>query len=136
MKFDIRSVLERMIFPRIRNNLLNHSRFDLQRDGINELVCVADAYPEAEVVWLRGGFLSASSSSSSSFLFHSASDLTLLAQNSSRTILKFDHELHGVNTYICEAKNKHGLTRIFINVLIPGVNSEEKKKEGQKKNSE
>lgn len=112
-----------MIFPRIRDNLLNHSRFDLQRDGINELVCVADAYPAAEVLWLRGGlpFSALLSSSLHLFVFDSASDLTLLAQNSSRTALRFDHELHGVNTYICEAKNKHGLTRIFISVLIPGV---------------
>lgn len=116
--------LERMIFPRIRDNLLNQSRFDLQRDQINELVCVADAYPEAEVLWLRGGFptsfLLFLSFHSSFSLSNSASDLSVLAQNSSRTILKFDHELHGVNTYICEAKNKHGLTRIFITVLIPG----------------
>jgi len=28
--------------------------------------------------------------------------------------------MHGVNKYICEAKNKHGLTRIFITVIIPG----------------
>lgn len=51
----------------------------------------------------------------------SASDSVLLARNFSRATLKFDHELHGVNTYICEAKNKHGLTRIFMTVLIPGV---------------
>lgn len=29
--------------------------------------------------------------------------------------------MHGVNKYICEAKNKHGLTKIFITVIIPGV---------------
>lgn len=48
--------LERMILPRIRDNLRNHSQFDLQRDGINELICIADAYPEAEIFWLRGWF--------------------------------------------------------------------------------
>jgi hypothetical protein len=46
--------LERMIFPRIRENLVNHSRFDLQHDDLHRLVCVADGYPEAEVMWLRG----------------------------------------------------------------------------------
>ena len=46
--------LERMIFPRIRNNLVNHSRFDLQHDEVNRLVCIADGYPEAEVAWIRG----------------------------------------------------------------------------------
>jgi hypothetical protein len=29
--------------------------------------------------------------------------------------------MHGVNNYICEARNKHGLTKIFITVIIPGV---------------
>jgi len=43
-----------MIFPRIRNNLLNHSQFDLQNDGIKELICIADGYPEADVFWIRG----------------------------------------------------------------------------------
>ncbi|CAF2512711.1 unnamed protein product [Rotaria sp. Silwood2] len=46
-------VTERMIFPRIRDNLLNHSQFDLQNDGIKELVCIADGYPEADVIWIR-----------------------------------------------------------------------------------
>lgn len=48
-----------MILPRIRDNLLNNSQINLQRDGIKELVCVADAYPEADVIWIRGSFLSA-----------------------------------------------------------------------------
>ncbi|CAF0916965.1 unnamed protein product [Rotaria sp. Silwood1] len=94
-------VSERMIFPRIRNNLLNHSQFDLQNDGIKDLVCIADGYPEADVIWIR------------------ASDSSLLARNSTRAILKFDNEMHGVNKYICEAKNKHGLTKILITVIIP-----------------
>jgi hypothetical protein len=46
-----------MIFPRIRDNLLNHSQFDLQHDGIKELICIADGYPEADVFWIRGSFL-------------------------------------------------------------------------------
>jgi hypothetical protein len=46
--------LERMILPRIRDNLLNHSQINLQNDGIKELVCVADGYPEADVFWIRG----------------------------------------------------------------------------------
>ncbi|CAF3242388.1 unnamed protein product [Rotaria socialis] len=90
-----------MILPRIRDNLLNHSRIDLQHDGIRELICVADGYPEPEVNWIR------------------ASDSSLLARNSARVLLKFDNEMHGVNKYICEAKNKHGLTKIFITVIIP-----------------
>lgn len=45
-----------MILPRIRNNLLNHSQINLQQDGIKELVCVADAFPEATVSWIRGCF--------------------------------------------------------------------------------
>ncbi|CAF4227659.1 unnamed protein product [Rotaria sp. Silwood2] len=92
---------KRMIFPRIRDNLLNHSQFDLQNDGIKELVCIADGYPEADVIWIR------------------ASDSRLLARNSTRAVLKFDNEMHGVNKYICEAKNKHGLTKISITVTIP-----------------
>ena len=55
------------------------------------------------------------------FLPSSASDSARLARNFSRATLNFEQELHGVNTYICEAKNKHGLTRIFMTVLIPGV---------------
>ena len=43
-----------MIFSRILDNLLNHSQINLQHDGIKELVCVADAYPEADVLWIRG----------------------------------------------------------------------------------
>ncbi len=43
-----------MILPRIRDNLLNHSQFDLQHDGIKELICSADGYPEADVIWIRG----------------------------------------------------------------------------------
>jgi len=46
-----------MIYPRIRDNLLNHSQFDLQHDGIKELICSADGYPEADVIWIRGFFL-------------------------------------------------------------------------------
>ncbi|CAF2073756.1 unnamed protein product [Rotaria magnacalcarata] len=94
-------VTERMILPRIRDNLLNHSRIDLQHDGIRELICVADGYPEPEATWIR------------------ASDLSLLARNSTRVLLKFDNEMHGVNQYICEAKNKHGLTKVFMTVIIP-----------------
>jgi hypothetical protein len=29
--------------------------------------------------------------------------------------------MHGVNKYMCEAKNKHGFTRIFIYVIIPSL---------------
>jgi hypothetical protein len=47
--------------------------------------------------------------------------MRILARNLTRAILKFDHELHGVNKYICEAKNKHGLTKIFLTIIIPGV---------------
>jgi hypothetical protein len=46
-----------MILPRIRDNLLNNSQFDLQRDGIKELICIADGYPDANVVWIRGSCL-------------------------------------------------------------------------------
>ena len=113
-----------MIFPRIRENLRNHSQFDLQRDGLNEIVCMADGYPEVEVLWFRGDSIY----NEKVFVFQlmhrptfSESGSVLLARNSTRTILNFDHELHGVNSYFCEAKNKHGLTRIFITVLIPGV---------------
>lgn len=49
-----------MIFPRIRDNLQNHSRIDLQHDGIKELVCIADGYPETDVTWIRGFLLFAS----------------------------------------------------------------------------
>jgi len=111
-----------MIYPRIRDNLLNHSQFDLQHDGIKELICIADGYPEADVFWIRGFFLV--------FFFclkyylfisFSVSDSSLLTRNFTRAILKFDNEMHGVNKYICEARNKHGLTKIFITVIIPGV---------------
>ena len=51
----------------------------------------------------------------------SASDSTLLARNSTRAMLKLDNEMHGMNKYICEAKNRHGLTKVFISVIIPGV---------------
>lgn len=51
----------------------------------------------------------------------SVSDSNVVARNTTRTILKFDNELHGVNKYICEAKNKHGLAKVSITVLIPGV---------------
>lgn len=47
--------------------------------------------------------------------------MTLLARNLTRTMLKFDHEMHGVNKYICEARNLHGSTKILITVIIPGV---------------
>lgn len=43
-----------MIYPRIRENLRNHTQIDLQSDGVKDLVCVADGYPEADVVWIRG----------------------------------------------------------------------------------
>ncbi len=45
-----------MIFPRIRDNLRNNSQYDLQNDGIKQLICVADGYPEANVLWIRGFF--------------------------------------------------------------------------------
>jgi len=45
-----------MIFPRIRDNLLNNSQYDLQNDGIKQLICIADGYPEANVLWIRGFF--------------------------------------------------------------------------------
>jgi hypothetical protein len=45
-----------MIFPRIRDNIRNHSQIDLQHDEIKELVCVADGYPAADVIWFRGSF--------------------------------------------------------------------------------
>ncbi|CAF1057011.1 unnamed protein product [Adineta ricciae] len=100
---SVRSLIvsERMIYPRIRENLRNHTQIDLQHDGVKDLLCVADGYPEADVVWIR------------------ASDSNFLARNFTRALLRFDQEMHGVNTYICEAKNKHGSTKIFITVIIP-----------------
>lgn len=59
--------------------------------------------------------------SSHILLFLTVADLTPLARNLTRAILKFDHEMHGVNKYTCEARNKHGSTKIFITVIIPGV---------------
>jgi hypothetical protein len=55
------------------------------------------------------------------FIPFSASNSSLVTRNFTRAILKFDNEMHGVNKYICEARNKHGLTKIFITVIIPGV---------------
>lgn len=54
-------------------------------------------------------------------LSFSESDSNLLSRNFTHVKLNFDNEMHGVNNYICEARNKHGLTRIFITVIIPGV---------------
>jgi hypothetical protein len=111
-----------MILPRIRDNLLNHSQYDLQHDGIKELYCIADGYPEADVVWIRGFFFSFFSIVEySTFISFSASDSSLVSRNLTRAKLNFDQEMHGVNKYICEARNKHGLTKIFISVIIPGV---------------
>jgi hypothetical protein len=113
-----------MILPRIRDNLLNHSQINLQHDGIKELLCVADGYPEADVFWIRGFLFLAFFSwfkIRRFFLSISASDSRLLSRNFTRAILKFDNEMHGVNKYSCEARNKHGLTKIFITVIIPGV---------------
>ena len=43
-----------MIFPRIRDNLRNDSQLDLQHDGVKDIVCRADGYPEVDVAWIRG----------------------------------------------------------------------------------
>lgn len=114
-----------MILPRIRDNLLNHSQINLQNDGIKELVCVADGYPEADVFWIRGFFVCVFDLDLILDIFLSlslsASDSRLLSRNITRAILKFDHEMHGVNKYSCEARNKHGLSKIFITVIVPGV---------------
>ena len=124
-----------MILPRIRDNLRNHTQFDLQQDGINELICIADAYPEAEIFWLRGSFpLTFLLLLLLIHLFELASDLSIVSRNLTRTKLTFENEMHGVNNYICEAKNKHGLTKVFINVIIPGVYRIENKHKCEKRN--
>lgn len=75
--------------------------------------------------WTLLGFevvrCSLSSLSLSHFRFRSVADTVVLARNLTRATLNFDHETHGVNKYVCEAKNKHGLTKIFLTVIIPGV---------------
>jgi hypothetical protein len=111
-----------MVLPRIHNNLLNHSHFDLQYNYIKELICIADGYPIPDVVWIRGFLFSCFFFFLSLLIeFLSVSDSILLAKNQSHAILKFHNEMHGVNEYMCEAKNKHGLTKIFIYVIIPSL---------------
>jgi len=55
------------------------------------------------------------------YIFISVSDSIRLARNLSYAVIKFDNEMYGVSKYMCEAKNKHGFTNIFINVIIPGL---------------
>ena len=72
--------------------------------------------------WTLLGFEVVRCSVSSLFhSFRSVADTVVLARNLTRATLNFDHETHGVNKYVCEAKNKHGLTKIFLTVIIPGV---------------
>ena len=111
-----------MIFPRIRDNLRNDSQLDLQHDGVKDVVCRADGYPEVDVAWIRGcPMLVLFRLSLSHISFCSVADTVVLARNLTRATLNFDHETHGVNKYVCEAKNKHGLTKVFLTVIIPGV---------------
>lgn len=117
-----------MIFPRIRDNLRNDSQLDLQHDGVKDVVCRADGYPEVDVAWIRGCAMLVSLSLSLTHIafspcvrLRSVADTVVLARNLTRATLNFDHETHGVNKYVCEAKNKHGLTKIFLTVIIPGV---------------
>lgn len=51
----------------------------------------------------------------------SVSDSILLAHNQSYASLKFHNEIYGVNKYMCEARNKHGFTKIFIYLIIPSL---------------
>ncbi|CAF2809134.1 unnamed protein product [Rotaria sp. Silwood2] len=88
-----------MVLPRIHNNLQNNSYVDIRHNNMKELVCNADGYPNPDVAWIR------------------VSDFILLTRNQSHAILKFNHIQHGINKYMCEAKNKHGLTKIFIYVI-------------------
>ncbi|CAF4883383.1 unnamed protein product [Rotaria sp. Silwood1] len=92
-------VTERMVLPRIHTNLQNNSYIDLRHNDMKELVCIANGYPIPDVTWIR------------------VFDWILLARNQSHAILKFDDIMHGVNKYMCEAKNKHGLTKIFIDII-------------------
>ncbi|CAF1023620.1 unnamed protein product [Adineta steineri] len=103
---SIRSLIvsERMVLPHIHGNLLNNSYFDLQHSDTKTLTCIADGYPNPDVAWIR------------------VSDSISLARSQSYAILKFINEMHGVNKYMCEARNKHGFTVIFISVIIPDIN--------------
>ena len=48
-------------------------------------------------------------------------DSVLLARNQSAATLKLHLTVHGVNQYRCEARNKHGVTQIVINVIVPSL---------------
>ena len=108
-----------MVLPLIHDNLVNNSDFHVQHYEKISLNCTADGHPSPEVAWTRG------------FAFYSryffllidciiVSDSLPLAQGHLLASLQVASETHGLNQYMCEAKNKHGLTRIFINVIVPG----------------
>ena len=46
-------------------------------------------------------------------------DQQVIARNSSFAILTFDRSMSGVLEYLCQAVNKHGVTKIFIHAVIP-----------------
>ncbi len=46
-----------MVLPRIYDNILNHSYFDLQSNPIKTIVCLANGYPIPDVFWIRGFFI-------------------------------------------------------------------------------
>ncbi|CAF1567062.1 unnamed protein product [Didymodactylos carnosus] len=89
-----------MVLPRIRN-LDNNSHFEMHESNNNlkKLVCIGEGYPEPQIMWIR--------------------DSIHIASNRSRAVLELESESHGLNKYVCQAKNQHGLVRIFITVTIP-----------------
>ncbi|CAF1353532.1 unnamed protein product [Adineta ricciae] len=96
-------VSERMVLPHIHDNLVNNSNFHVQHYEKISLNCTADGHPSPDVVWTR------------------VSDSLPLVQGHLLASLQVASEMHGLTQYMCEAKNKHGLTRIFINVIVPDV---------------
>ncbi|CAF0867261.1 unnamed protein product [Didymodactylos carnosus] len=99
-------VTERMVLPRIRN-LENNSHVEMHEDNndVTKLICIGEGYPEPQIVWIR------------------VSDSIHITSNRSRAVLELKSESHGLNKYVCQAKNQHGLAQIFITVTIPDATS-------------